>query len=141
MDEIFKLVGKCDGSGNAPTSSACACVIFDEDGVIIKEKSKAWGQSTNNIAEYVGAILALETALLMEADEFLLMSDSQLIVNQIQGNWKCKDKELEKLRDIARDIGGEFSNVEIKWIPREENTRADYLASKARRDFLKQLTP
>lgn len=139
MGEVFKLIGKCDGSGNAPTSSACACVLFDEDGVRIAERWEAWGASTNNIAEYKGAILALKTALEMEADEFELMSDSQLIVNQIQGNWKCKQRELEVLRDVARDLGSQFSKVEIKWIPREKNTRADHLASKARRDFLATL--
>lgn len=139
MSEVFKLAGKCDGSGNAPTSSACACVIFDEDGVMVIERSEAWGASTNNIAEYKGAILALKTAIEMEADEFELMSDSQLIVNQIKGKWKCKDPELRKLRDIAQDLGGEFIKVEIKWVPREENARADHLASIARREFLASL--
>ena len=135
MPELLKLIAKVDGSGNAPGGSAAGAVLFDEDGNVIKEKAIAWGRSTNNIAEYKAVILGIEVALSLEADELEILSDSQLIVNQIQENWDCKDSSLADLRDVVHDLASSFDYVSISWIPREQNKRADYLAGQARKEF------
>ena len=131
----FKVIIKCDGSGNSPRGSAAACVVFDEDGNVLKEKAIAWGKATNNIAEYKAVILGIEVACDLEADEVEIFSDSQLIVNQILENWDCKDQSLADLRDIAHGLARVFDSISISWIPREQNKRADYLAGKALNDF------
>lgn len=135
MSERLKLIAKVDGSGNAPGGSAAGCVIFDEDGNVLKEKAIAWGKSTNNIAEYKAVILGIEVALDLEADELEVLSDSQLIVNQVQENWKCEDDSLFKLREIVHGLARGFDYVSISWIPREQNSRADFLAGQARKQY------
>ena len=135
MSERLKLIAKVDGSGNAPGGSAAACVLFDEEGNVIKEKAIAWGRSTNNIAEYKAVILGIEVACTLEADELEILSDSQLIVNQIQELWDCKDSTLAELRESVHALASGFDYVSISWIPREQNSRADYLAGQARKDY------
>ncbi len=135
MSDKLKVIAKVDGSGNAPGGSAAGCVIFDEDGNVLKEKAIAWGKSTNNIAEYKAVILGIEVACSLEADELEILSDSQLIVNQIEENWNCEDGSLAKLRDIVHDLASSFDYVSISWIPREQNSRADYLAGQARKQY------
>lgn len=135
MSEKLKLVAKVDGSGNSPKGSAAGCVIFDEEGNVLKEKAISWGKSTNNIAEYKAVILGIEVALSLEADELEILSDSQLIVNQVQELWDCKDSSLTELREIVHSLASSFDYVSIDWIPREQNKRADYLAGKALKEY------
>lgn len=126
--EVFKAKAKCDGSGNSPRGSTCAAVIFDEDGQIIHERSRQLPDgSSNNVAEYSGVILAIEVALELEVDELEIFSDSQLIVNQINGKWRVKDAKLLPYRETAWELASSLSSVKLSWIPREENTRADHL--------------
>lgn len=94
---------------------------------------KDLGQSptmTNNVAEYTAVKSALEwvvrTVKTEQFDKVLIRSDSQLVVNQCNDEWKCNDKRLGAIRD---DIWHLCENipipVEFKWIPREENMEAD----------------
>jgi ribonuclease HI len=135
MSDQLKLVAKVDGSGNSPRGSAAGAVVFDIDGNVLKEKAISWGKSTNNVAEYKAVILGIEVALSLEADELEILSDSQLIVNQVQGNWDCKDIRLQDLRDSVQSLGDSFDYISIAWIPREQNSRADYLAGKALKEY------
>lgn len=129
--DMFRLIAKVDGSGNGARGSSAACVVFDSDGIIIKEKAIAWGVGTNNVAEYKSVLLAIEVARELEADELEILSDSQLIVNQVNGDWDCKDVDLQVLLNEVHDRGSHFSFISISWIPREQNGRADLLAGKA----------
>lgn len=131
----FRLVAKVDGSGNGARGSAAAAVIFDPDGIVIKEKAIVWGRGTNNIAEYRAVLLAIEVACALEADELEVLSDSQLVVNQLQENWDCKDQGLQIIREEVWDFASDLEFIEIRWIPREENTRADHLCRVAMKDL------
>lgn len=124
----LKAIAYCDGSGNSPKGSTCACVVFDsQTGHVLSEKSKSLVLCSNNIAEYEGLILALETAKDLGVTDLQVFSDSQLIVNQIHENWKVKEVSLLTLRSTAWAIGMTFDSLTLTWVPRENNKRADSL--------------
>ena len=89
---------------------------------------------TNNIAEYLAlleGITEASTHLQENGDNTLhIYSDSQLVVNQILGNYKVKNKQLQVLHEYVLKALKRF-NWKIEWIPREYNTEADKLSKKA----------
>lgn len=89
--------------------------------------------ATNNRGEYHAVIAALLWLLRLEEPlPAIVMSDSELIINQITGKWRCKDQELARLRDVAvRAVKSYKSRITFKWIPREKNTEADALSRTA----------
>jgi len=90
---------------------------------------------TNNIAEYRGLLLGLNTVKnkirTPDRCDLELFLDSKLIVEQVNGNWHCKEDHLRVLRDKAleliRELRGFYKNVSVSWIPREQNSNADSL--------------
>lgn len=129
----------CDGSGGSPRGSSCACVIVDIETGEIFEKAKflGKGRGSNNVAEYEGVILLIETALDLGVTSLSIFTDSQLIANQIMENWDCKDANLRKLRSKVISLSEPFEDVSIEWTPRENNKRADLLC----RQILDQESP
>lgn len=129
----------CDGSGNSPRGSTCACVIVDpETAEVLLDRSKVLKKCSNNVAEYEGLILALETAHELGVRDLEVFSDSQLIVNQVNEKWDVKHWDLLELRGRAW-VAGSFieDSLKLTWIPREQNTYADKLC----RDLLDQTFP
>jgi ribonuclease HI len=121
---MIRGVAFCDGRGNAGTGACSAILKVGENEY---EHAVKLGEVTNNIAEYKGVILAIEMALHHEVTHLQIYSDSQLIVYQLQGKYKMKNEALRPLRDEAREKALQFDEVEINWIPREQNSRADAL--------------
>ena len=80
---------------------------------------------TVNVGEYRAVILALEEAKRLKLKQVMLMTDSQLVVNQVAGTWKCRAEHLLPYRDKVRDILLRVSFIpyswNLYWIPREEN--------------------
>ena len=115
--EIF-IDGACSGNPG-PTRIA----VFSED---LKIKTIIdTGNGTNNRAEYQALIYALAIAQSIE-DNIVIKSDSKLIVEQVNGNWKVKDPKLIPLRKDAQiliDMRKQLFNVstELQWLPREQN--------------------
>ncbi|MBI2079637.1 ribonuclease HI family protein [Candidatus Micrarchaeota archaeon] len=102
--------------------------VIQKDGKTINEVSKFIGQGTNNIAEYEAVIKALEGVKDVEG-EILVRSDSQLLVRQLNNEYKVKMPHLKKLKAQVDSL---ILNKKIRFehIPREENERADYLSKK-----------
>lgn len=124
----MRAIAYTDGSGGSPRGSTCACTISDEEGTIIAEASQVFtGCVSNNIAEYGGVILAITTAIDNGVTDLQIFTDSQLIENQLKGNWKCEQNDLKQLRDSARLLAEDLDNIDIDWVPREKNKRADAL--------------
>lgn len=75
---------------------------------------------TVNEGEYLAVIAALTDALRRKKTHILLLTDSQLVANQVNGAWQCNYEHLRVLRDKLRGLA-QNQNVEIAWVPREEN--------------------
>ncbi len=119
------------GSRGNPGPSAAGFVIQDTSGNQLIAKGIFLGNNTNNFAEYNGVILSLETALEMGAKKITLYSDSQLMVRQINGQYKVKSPNLKDLYNQARTLLGQFKSWKIEHVYREQNKDADALANKA----------
>jgi ribonuclease HI len=89
-------------------------------------------RSTNNVAEYVGAICALEWLLRAGyAGPVVVLGDSQLVVRQFNGEYRVRKEHLKAYHERLRQLAGRFSSVKFEWVPRERNRRADELSKLA----------
>ncbi len=95
----------------------------------VEEISKEVGNGTNNMAEYLALIEALKVARKMGALAVKAYGDSTLVVEQVNGRWKTKSKELKQLKWEVLELLGRFKRWEIRWIPELENERAHKLAN------------
>ena len=121
-----------DGASRGnPGPAAIGAVIKNEQGRLITSISQAIGRTTNNQAEYQAIIAALERALSLEASHVDLRSDSELVVNQIKGQYRVKKASLRPLYLKAAQLASQFESFTITCIPREENEEADRLANLA----------
>jgi ribonuclease HI len=130
---MTNLVAFIDGScfGN-PGESGCGIVLRTEDGILLEQAGKYLGHSTNNIAEYQGLLHCLDLALKHRADSLTVYSDSQLLVNQINGSYRVKKPHLVELHVKVEDfIDRNKIRLTMHHIPREKNRDADRLARNA----------
>jgi ribonuclease HI len=97
-------------------------------------------ESTNNVAEYTALIKALQWLLEnnLGSAKIEIKSDSQLIVNQLTGDYKVKSKRIISLYKQVLLLKSKFQDIQIKWIPREKNREADRLTNKAYNKALQQ---
>jgi len=121
-----------DGSsiGN-PGNAGIGYLIYADDGSILKKDSIYLGVQSNNFAEYMALIFPLVEIINMGKKECRVFSDSQLICEQINGNFKVKNKNIYPLFVLAKNLVSKLDNFTIKHIDREKNTEADKLARKA----------
>jgi ribonuclease HI len=129
---MTKVTINVDGGARGnPGPSAIAAVATDESGEVLAERNEAIGEATNNVAEYRAMLLGIELAGELGADEVELIGDSQLIVEQVKGNWKVKQAHLRPLREeVVKALEG-IDSWTIRNVPREENVRADELVNDA----------
>ncbi len=125
----LRLYLQTDGASRGnPGPAASAAVVRDHEGTVLAEVVQELGPTTNNVAEYFGLIIGLEEALKLRADEVVVESDSQLIVRQCLGEYKVRDARLRRLHRWVRRLEDGFHRVTYRYVPREENRRADALA-------------
>jgi len=92
------------------------------------------GNATNNIAEYTALIRGLEKARALGVSELTAYLDSELVVRQVNGDYKVKNPALQELHRRAVSLLRGFASFSISHIPREENKEADALSKKASAD-------
>ena len=127
-----------DGAARGnPGEAGCGAVIFDQHGTLIEELSRYLGQTTNNVAEYEGLLMGLEALLKASKKRIRVQSDSQLLVRQLNGEYRVKDEKLKMLFQKAVTLLRQFESCRIVHVPREENKLADRLANKGIDDALK----
>lgn len=127
-----KLVAYIDGAARGnPGPAGIGVVLKDESGNAVNEISKFLGETTNNIAEYSAFLEALREAGELGYKEVIVYSDSELLANQLNGEYKVKNDNLKILFGKALELINNFKKVEIKHIDRENNKEADKLANKA----------
>jgi ribonuclease HI len=114
-------------SGN-PGDSGAGMVAFNEDGVELMRDSKYLGRMTNNMAEYEALLNALEKARENGAEHVAVYTDSQLVANQVRGEYKVRDEKLRPYVEKVLHSGRFFKSFSIEYIPRESNNIADKLA-------------
>lgn len=97
----------------------------------IHQFSKSLGETTNNVAEYQALICALEEAVRHGYQTLMIKSDSELLVRQMNGQYKVRNPNLRRLHGAALQLLQSFRHCSIRHIPREQNTLADRLAGHA----------
>lgn len=128
---VSKLTIYIDGSSRGnPGPSGVGVIIYDNKRVIEKVSSYI-GRATNNISEYKALILALQYAKRVESESLTIFSDSELMLNQINGRYIVKDKVLKMLYNEAKELINGFRDVALLHIPRECNKEANKLANQA----------
>ena len=129
----MKLTAFIDGSsyGN-PGDAGYGVVFFNESGEIIHTFGDYIGKSTNNVAEYQALIHCLRAAKNMVCGHLSVFSDSQLLVNQINGEYRVKQPHLQILyQQVMKEMADFGSAFQLSHVPREKNKDADSIARKA----------
>jgi ribonuclease HI len=119
------------GARGNPGPAAFAYVLEDEDGSLLESHGEAIGRATNNVAEYRGLIAGLEAALRHGVDELDVISDSELVVKQMRGEYKVKNAALRELSTQAARLARRLGDVRYTAVRREHNELADRLVNEA----------
>ena len=127
---MIKLFTDGGARGN-PGHAGIGAVIQDASGKTIAEVSEYIGETTNNIAEYTALIKGLSKALEMGFTNAECFLDSELIIKQLNGQYKLKNKDLAKLFVHVHNLKHKFSKITFTHIPREKNKNADKLVNRA----------
>jgi len=117
--------GGVKGPTGGKTGPGAAGFAIYENGILLRQGGVPLDEVTVNEAEYSSVILGLHNAKLLGATEVAIHSDSQLIVNQISGQYKCKKAHLVEYLDEVHHEMRNFEKVTVQWVPREENIVAD----------------
>ena len=129
---LKKAVIFADGASRGnPGSAAIGVTIKDKRGKLITFISQRIGRATNNQAEYRAIIAALEEATKLGAKQVDINSDSELVVRQINGEYRVKKATLKPLYQKVKRLQASLEGFTITHIPRQQNTEADKLANKA----------
>ncbi len=119
------------GSRGNPGPAAYGFVLETEDGTVLDARGEAIGTATNNVAEYRGLLAGLESALERKVDEVEVVSDSELLVRQMLGEYKVKNETLRELVDEAHALADKLKRVTYTAVRREHNELADRLVNEA----------
>ncbi|HEY1645525.1 MAG TPA: 4a-hydroxytetrahydrobiopterin dehydratase [Candidatus Saccharimonadales bacterium] len=125
------------GSRGNPGPSASGYVIMDESGKVIVDKGVYLGITTNNQAEYTALKLALEDCLKLGASEVEVYMDSLLVINQMKGIFKVKNRDLYPIHDAIKGLASNLSKISYQHVPRELNKLADAAVNRALDEELK----
>jgi len=126
MYEIY-----CDGASRSNPGDASIGVSINKDKVEIDTIKKKIGINTNNVAEYLGLIAALEYCVENKVNNVRIFLDSLLVVQQVNMEYKVKSKKLQNHYEKSLKLIEKIEDIEIHHIRREFNSRADQLANEA----------
>ena len=124
MYEIY-----CDGASRSNPGDASIGVSINKDKVEIDTIKKKIGINTNNVAEYLGLIAALEYCVENKVNNVKIFLDSLLVVQQVNMEYKVKSKKLQSHYEKSLKLIDQIEDIEIHHIRREFNSRADQLAN------------
>ena len=120
-----------DGAARGnPGPAGCGAVICDEKGAVVRELSRYLGHATNNVAEYEALLMGLEALIELKRNKIVVQSDSQLLVRQLNGEYRVKDGKLKVLYQRAAGLLRQFGSYRIVHVRRELNKAADRLANR-----------
>ena len=119
------------GARGNPGPAAAAYVLEAEDGTVLAAHGEAIGTTTNNVAEYRALVAGLSRALELGVDELEVVSDSELLVKQMRGEYRVKNEALIDLSLAAAQLARRLGRVRYSAVRREENELADRLVNEA----------
>ena len=119
------------GARGNPGPAAYGYVLETEDGTILDARGEKIGHATNNVAEYRALIAGLEAALSHGVTELEVVSDSELLVKQMRGEYRVKNRDLQTLFRDASRLARELRSVTYTHVRREHNELADRLVNEA----------
>ncbi len=119
------------GARGNPGPAAYAYVLEADDGTVLAAEGKTIGVATNNVAEYSGLVAGLEKAVELAVPEVTVMSDSELMVKQMRGEYRIKNPALRDLSIEAARLARQLEKVEYRHVFREHNELADRLVNEA----------
>ncbi len=126
------ILAYTDGASRGnPGPAAAGFVLTDLAGNKLQARAFFIGNNTNNIAEYTGVIKALEGAKQIGARQLRLFSDSELLVRQLNGQYKVKSERIRPLFQRVIELLGEFEDWAVQHVMREQNREADELVNQA----------
>jgi ribonuclease HI len=119
------------GSRGNPGPAAYAYVLEAEDGTVLDARGETIGVATNNVAEYSALVAGLARAVDVGVDELEVVSDSELLVKQMRGEYKVKNRALQGLFLDASRLARRIHRVTYVAVRREHNELADSLVNEA----------
>ena len=119
------------GARGNPGPAAYGFVLEAEDGTVLAAEGQAIGVATNNVAEYSALIAGLERAAELQLGEVEVVSDSELLVKQMRGEYRVKNEALRGLSIRAGQLAREVGRVTYTAVRREHNKLADKLVNEA----------
>jgi ribonuclease HI len=122
---------RIDGASRGNPGEAAYAVVIERPGQPAYEEADRLGQTTNNIAEYTALLRGLERAAELGGQRLDVFSDSELLVKQMNGEYRVKNADLKELHALATERLKQFERVTIRHVRRSENSRADALCNQA----------
>ena len=119
------------GARGNPGPAAFGYVLEAEDGHVLAAHGEAIGRATNNVAEYRGLIAGMAKAAEVGVTELEVVADSELLVKQMQGEYRVKNEALRALWEEASDLERRFAKVRYTAVRRAHNELADRLVNEA----------
>jgi ribonuclease HI len=119
------------GARGNPGPAAAAFVLEAEDGTVLDARGDAIGTATNNVAEYTALLNGLRRAAELGLTELEVVSDSELMVKQMRGEYKIKNEALRNLSAEASQLARALGSVTYTAVRREHNVLADQLVNDA----------
>lgn len=143
IDIIHKISGRLedsksvtlyvDGAADLHTKTAGIGGVFYRNSDELFSFSEFIGSATNNEAEYQALIKGLEESHILDISNIEIFADSELIVKQINGDYKVKNERMQRLHHKAIGLFGKFNSWSLTHIPREKNSVADKLSKEGMR--------
>jgi len=131
MNDPDQFAIHTDGGARGNPGPAAYAFVISRPGQPDVEESGCLGTSTNNIAEYTALVKSLERARALGGRRLLVQSDSELMVKQMNGEYKVKNEGLRPLYEEAKELTRAFESVTFRHVRREHNKRADELYNQA----------
>ena len=119
------------GARGNPGPAAYGYVLEAENGKVLDARGEAIGVATNNVAEYRALVAGLTKAVELGLEELEVVSDSELVVKQMRGEYKVKNAALVELSLEAADLARQLGRVRYTAVRREHNELADRLVNEA----------
>ncbi|MBI5583234.1 MAG: ribonuclease HI family protein [Deltaproteobacteria bacterium] len=131
LPEAFWSIHSDGAAKGNPGPAGAGWLIRDGQGRVLSRQFQYLGLGTNNEAEYRALIGALEEALALGGQAVTVYSDSELLVRQLNGEYRVRSLHLKDFFNRAQDLLRRFQEYVILHVPREQNREADLLANQA----------